>query len=297
MRCTAIVLAAGRGSRMGSDTPKQYLLLDGKPLFTFSLETMEKSRVLTDVVLVVPEEDIEFVAQLLGNNGQNFGQETALRERIQQEVQQKAQHSSEGAFYVSGAGNNNRCQIEKDNLIHENGQYGPFHKIRRIVAGGSERYFSVLNGLEAIDWPCDYVFIHDGARPFLDEPTIERLYETVQKTGACVAGMPSKDTVKITDGDGVVESTPNREKVWIVQTPQVFEQGLITRAYREMVEALPELTRRGIRITDDAMVAEYMLHTKVKLVEASYRNIKVTTPEDLVIAEAFSTTAAKNSFS
>lgn len=230
--CTAIVLAAGRGSRMGGSTPKQYMLLGGKPLFVHSLETMEKSAVMTDIVLVVPEDDIEYVRALLDQNG-------------------------------------------------------PFRKIRRIAPGGSERYYSVNNGLEAIDWPCGYVFIQDGARPFLDEPTIERLYEAVRETGACVAGMPSKDTVKITDGEGFVESTPNRESVWIIQTPQVFRKDLITEAYREMIRALPELTEKGIRITDDAMVAEYMLHTKVKLVEASYRNIKVTTPEDLLIAEAF----------
>ena len=80
---------------------------------------------------------------------------------------------------------------------------------------------------------------------------------------------------------------PRRSHVWIIQTPQVFERTLITQAYREMKEKLPELTAQGIHITDDAMVAEQMKQAKVRLVEASYRNIKITTPEDIAVAEAF----------
>lgn len=166
-------------------------------------------------------------------------------------------------------------------------QAGLGTKLRRIIAGGSERYYSVMNALNAIDWKCDYVFIHDGARPFIDGSTIKRLFDCVQKEMACVAGMPSKDTVKISDRDGFVESTPDRSRVWIIQTPQVFAFGLIRHAYRQMMDVLDTLKGRGVQITDDAMVAESMLSCKVKLVEASYRNIKITTPEDLIIARAF----------
>lgn len=166
-------------------------------------------------------------------------------------------------------------------------QAGLGTKLRKIVAGGSERYYSVMNALNSIDWDCDYVFIHDGARPFVDEPTIERLFDSVQKEMAAVAGMPSKDTVKIADGDGYVKTTPDRSRTWIIQTPQVFAFGLIRHAYRQMMDVLDTLKGKGVQITDDAMVAESMLSCNIKLVEASYRNIKITTPEDLVIAQAF----------
>lgn len=160
-------------------------------------------------------------------------------------------------------------------------------KVRGFVAGGAERYNSVYKGLQAIAWECDYVFIHDGARPFIDEPSLERLQQAVKECDACVAGMPSKDTVKIADEDGFVADTPDRTKVWIIQTPQVFRRELITEAYKEMIGDLPELTAKGVHITDDAMAAELMRHAKVKLVKASYRNIKITTPDDLAAAENF----------
>ena len=165
--------------------------------------------------------------------------------------------------------------------------YGLTKKIRKIAVGGKERVHSVANGLEAIDWPCDYVFIHDCARPFLDQETLQRLYETVQETRACVAGVPSKDTVKIVDADCNVETTPNRASVWIVQTPQVFSLDLIRDAHRKALAQEEELLSRGIVLTDDAMVAELAAGCRVRMVRSSYRNIKITTPEDLVIGEAF----------
>ena len=165
--------------------------------------------------------------------------------------------------------------------------YGLTQKVRKIAVGGKERVYSVASGLEAIDWPCDYVFIHDCARPFLDRETLQRLYETVQETGACAAGVPSKDTVKIVDADCNVETTPNRANVWIVQTPQVFSLDLIREAHRKILAQEEELLSRGIVITDDAMVAEYAAGCRVRMVRSSYRNIKITTPEDLVIGEAF----------
>ena len=126
-----------------------------------------------------------------------------------------------------------------------------------------------------------YVFIHDGARPFVDEAILRRAYDTVLQHGACVVGMPSKDTIKVVNTDGFAEETPDRAYLWQVQTPQVFEVPLIQEAYRKLGES-------GVtRVTDDAMVAELMLGTKVKLAEGSYENIKITTPEDLPIAELF----------
>ena len=110
---------------------------------------------------------------------------------------------------------------------------------------------------------------------------IERAYEAVKEHKACVIGMPVKDTIKIADKNGFASQTPDRKKVWQVQTPQTFEFQLIKDAYSRLLEEEPE------GITDDAMVVETMTDCKVKLVEGSYRNIKITTPEDLEIAAIF----------
>lgn len=163
-------------------------------------------------------------------------------------------------------------------------KYG-FKKVKAIVQGGKERYHSVCNGINAICWDCDYVFIHDGARPFVTQEILERAYEQVAKDNACVVGMPSKDTVKIADNDGYVSTTPQRARVWTVQTPQVFSYSLIKDAYTQLEEHEEDILKQGISITDDAMVVEYFNKIPVKLVEGSYQNIKITTPEDLKIAE------------
>lgn len=165
-------------------------------------------------------------------------------------------------------------------------KYG-FSKVRCVTAGGKERYHSVARGLAAINWECDYVFIHDGARPFVDHNMIERAFRTVQESSACVVGMPVKDTIKLADKNGYVESTPDRSLVWQIQTPQVFEKNLIAEAYEKLVSEEEILNDANILITDDAMVVEYFMNTPIKLVEGSYKNIKITTPEDLKIAEIF----------
>lgn len=157
--------------------------------------------------------------------------------------------------------------------------YG-FTKVKAVVAGGKERYHSVQNGLKACE-TADYVFIHDGARPFLNGEILERGLECVKEWKACVAGMPSKDTVKLVDERGVVCSTPDRKRVWNVQTPQVFSYALIADAYEKALQG--DCTD----ITDDAMVVEKYGSHPVKLYEGSYENIKLTTPEDLPVAETF----------
>lgn len=232
IKCTAVMLAAGMGLRMGGEIRKQYLMLGGMPMFLHSIRTMQESPIITDIVVMVHKDDVDVVRGLLD-------------------------------------------------------QYGCAEKLRRVVVGGKERVHSVAKGLEAIDWPCDYVFIHDCARPFLDQPTLERLFDTVQRTRACVAGVPSKDTVKIVDQNCDVETTPNRAGVWIVQTPQVFELDLIRNAHRKALAQEDYLSSQGIILTDDAMVAELSGECHVRMVMATYRNIKITTPEDLVIGDAF----------
>lgn len=155
--------------------------------------------------------------------------------------------------------------------------YG-FSKVRAVIPGGKERYDSVYAGLCACE-DSDYVFIHDGARPFLSNDMIRRGKEAVLDYGACVIGMPSKDTIKIADENGMVESTPSRNKVWNIQTPQIFSYTAIREAHEKARQ------QNMADITDDAMVLERFGNMKIKLVEGSYENIKITTPEDIVVAE------------
>lgn len=174
---------------------------------------------------------------------------------------------------VTGAGDEDYCKRE----IVE--RYG-ITKVSQIIAGGAERYLSVWNALQVIGED-GYVFIHDGARPFVDKEMLYRVYNQVVCHRACVVGMPVKDTIKISDENGFVKETPDRSRVWMVQTPQVFDMALVKRAYALLIE------KNETNVTDDAMVVEQMMKIPVKFVEGSYENIKITTPEDLKIGEIF----------
>lgn len=159
-----------------------------------------------------------------------------------------------------------------------------FSKVSQIVAGGKERYHSVHNGLKACE-DADIVLIHDGARPFVDDAIIARNINTVKEYDACVTGMPVKDTIKIADTEGFVQETPRRDLIWAIQTPQTFRYDLIKNAYDTFLNN-EEVNCKSYNVTDDAMVAELFGGLKVKLVEGSYNNVKITTPEDMVLAEA-----------
>lgn len=222
---TAIVLAAGKGSRMQSAVPKQYLELCGKPVLYYSLAAFEES-FIDEIILVAGKDDISY------------------------------------------------C---KEQIVE---RYG-FQKVTKIIAGGTERYLSVYQGLLAAE-EADYVYIHDGARPFVDAVILSDAKACVEQYQACVAGMPVKDTIKIVDAEDFAKETPERKYVWQVQTPQVFSYALVREAYDMLME-----DRDAYSVTDDAMVVETMLNYPVKLFQASYKNIKITTPEDLQIAELF----------
>lgn len=174
---------------------------------------------------------------------------------------------------VTGKGEIPYCEKE---IVEK---YG-FQKVERVIEGGSERYHSVYEGLKALPKDTEYVLIHDGARPMLTETIIENTIKAVQEHKACVVGMPVKDTIKITDENQFAAQTPNRANLWAVQTPQAFSYDIVWRAYSALME-------HEIPVTDDAMAVETFLQYPVKLVEGSYQNIKITTPEDLLIAEAF----------
>ena len=187
--------------------------------------------------------------------------------------------SVEDVVLVVGAGEEEYCKKEIVDRYE-------FTKVKSIVAGGKERYHSVFEGLQAVE-EADYVLIHDGARPFLTQEIIDRCIEGAKEYKACVAGMPVKDTIKLADDDGNIESTPQRSKVWMIQTPQAFEYSLIKEAYSLLIEQENRGIKTSIPVTDDAMVIEYFLNQKVHLVYGSYENIKITTPEDMKIAEVF----------
>ena len=217
MKNIAIILAAGKGKRMKTMKPKQFLSIGGEPMLTKSLQVFEKSPVIDEIIVVIDEKHKDECKRIVKNS---------------------------------------------------------FHKVKSIVIGGRERYDSVYAGLKACK-NCRYVFIHDSARPYVDQDIINRAYEAVKEFPACAVGMPAKDTVKIVNKDGYVLQTPPRDRVWIIQTPQVFRYDLIREAY----DIMAERSMKGI--TDDAMVVEASGISRVRLVEGSYDNIKITTPDDL----------------
>lgn len=177
---------------------------------------------------------------------------------------------------------------EKEKVLTDIVKKYNFKKVHDIVIGGKERYHSVMNALDAISahGGCKYVMIHDGARPLITGEIVAQIYGDTCVTKACVTAVRSKDTIKIADELGFAESTPNRSMVWNVQTPQSFEFSLIRSAYATLKEEEARPVQKGITVTDDAMVVETFTNNKVKLVEGSYENIKITTPDDMVYAEA-----------
>ncbi len=222
---TAIVLAAGRGTRMHADVQKQYMELLGRPVITYTLDAFERSSV-DEVILVVGEGEIPFA-----------------RKEI-----------------VEACG---------------------YQKVSQIVTGGKERYESVYRGLCAADAGSDdCVLIHDGARAFITPELIADCIRDVKDCGACVMAVPVKDTIKVVDKEQYALSTPDRSTMWQMQTPQCFRLTEIREAYRQMLQ-------NGDRsMTDDAMVMEQYGSRRVKMTMGSYENIKITTPEDLILGEA-----------
>ncbi len=237
---TAIVLAGGRGSRMKSNIPKQFMLIDDKPVIYYALKRFQENDIIDNIILVTTESDISYCKESI---------------------------------------------VNKYNLT----------KVTSITSGGKERYNSVYNGLVALEhFKNDndnqnisnevqhYVLIHDGARACISDSIIENCYNDVRKYKACVAAVPVKDTIKIADKEGFAINTPDRSTLWQIQTPQAFEYNIVKDAYDKMIID----DNRG-NITDDAMVVEKYSGIKVKMSLSEYTNIKITTPEDMVIAKMF----------
>lgn len=226
----AIVLAAGKGNRMQSSTPKQFMTIHGHPLLFYSLDVFQKS-FIDEILVVTSEDSIDYV---------------------QNEIVLKYQ----------------------------------FTKVKSVIQGGAERYNSVWAALKELEnSTCDYVYIHDGARPCIDEELLERLSVSLVSNHACITGVPVKDTIKEVNEKGYVTATPKRSSLWAVQTPQCFSYPIIKKAYQEMINTVSSGEYSSKEITDDAMVLENFSDERVQIVLGSYNNVKVTTPEDISLVE------------
>ena len=221
--CTAVIVAAGKGKRMGTDISKQFLPLCGKEILTHTVEVFEKADRIRDIVLVTGTDSLQDVQDMVW-------------------------------------------------------EYG-WQKVISVVAGGKERQDSVWNGLQAVSEDTEIVLIHDGVRPFVTEEILDLSIETAVEMGGCAAGVPAKDTIKVCNSENIAIDTPDRSTLWQIQTPQTFRKELIVKAY-EQAKA------EGFLGTDDASLAENSGYS-VKVIMGSYRNIKITTKEDLLIGEAF----------
>lgn len=219
----AIVLSAGKGTRMNMNISKQYIEVLGFPVLYYTLKAFENADV-DEIIITTGKDDVDFVKNDI---------------------------------------------VNKYNIS----------KITHVVPGGKERYDSVMEGLNYVE-DDDYVLIHDGARPLIKKDTINNIIREVKEKSAVIAAVPVKDTIKIVE-NGVAISTPDRRKLYQIQTPQAFRGEIIKNAYKEMVKI------KDTTITDDSMVVEKYSEYRVSVVESDYTNIKITTKEDIDIMKTF----------
>ena len=221
MRTVAIIVAAGKGERVGAKLPKQFLNIGNKPILAHTLEKFEKARLVNEVVVVVSEDYLGF------------------------------------------------CSREIIDAYE-------FGKIKRVVSGGKHRQDSVFNGLKSIDSNIDIVLIHDGARPFVKSQKIDQIIRACQKDGSTILALPIKETIKRVE-KGKVITTLDRSKIWSVQTPQAFP-------YKVILDAYKKAKKDKFIATDDSLLVE-RVGIEVRVIEGDNDNIKITTIQDLEMAE------------
>lgn len=224
-KATALIMAAGKGTRMNADINKQYMEIAGIPVLARTLGAFQKCDEIDAIVIVINEDEL------------------------------------------------NLC---KNNIVE---RYN-FTKVKALVSGGSERQNSVYKGLCSLEDKDGLVLIHDGARPFVSQQNIIDCISAIKTYGACGVGVRLKDTLKISDRDGFVAQTPDRSNLWSIQTPQGFYIPIILAAHEKAIQD-------DFLGTDDMMLVERQ-GIPVKIVEGSYQNIKITTPDDLIIGESIS---------
>ena len=219
---SAIILAGGKGKRMGSAISKQFIDIKGKPIIYYTLKKFSENKKIDNIIVVLPEDEVKY-----------------FKENI----------------------------LKKYEL-----------RINKIVIGGKERQDSVYNALKSLkNSSTDIVFIHDGARPFISERIINEGIKFAEIYGAAAPGVMPKDTIKVKNEKNFSVDTPNRANLVSIQTPQVFK-------FDEILECHEKIRYNGEMVTDDTMVVEKYGYS-VYLYDGEYTNIKVTTPEDLILAE------------
>ncbi len=222
MKTIAIILAGGKGKRMGAPVSKQFIEIDDKPVIYYTIKKFEEVEEINEIILVLPKDEIDYFKTNIQNRF-NFN-------------------------------------------------------ISRIIEGGAERQDSVYNALRSVE-DADIVLIHDGARAFVTNEIIKNGIRYAKEYGAAAPGVMPKDTIKVKDKDSFSKDTPIRERLVAVQTPQCFNYSLIKECHENV-------KREKKIVTDDTMVVEQYGHN-VYLYEGEYKNIKITTKEDLILAKAF----------
>ena len=219
---SAIILAGGKGKRMGSAISKQFIDIKGKPIIYYTLKKFSENKKIDNIIVVLPEDEVKY-----------------FKENI----------------------------LKKYEL-----------RINKIVIGGKERQDSVYNALKSLkNSSTDIVLIPDGARPFISERIINEGIKFAEIYGAAAPGVMPKDTIKVKNEKNFSVDTPNRANLVSIQTPQVFK-------FDEILECHEKIRYNGEMVTDDTMVVEKYGYS-VYLYDGEYTNIKVTTPEDLILAE------------
>ena len=219
---SAIILAGGKGKRMGSAISKQFIDIKGKPIIYYTLKKFSENKKIDNIIVVLPEDEVKY-----------------FKENI----------------------------LKKYEL-----------RINKIVIGGKERQDSVYNALKSLkNSSTDIVLIHDGARPFISERIINEGIKCAEIYGSAAPGVMPKDTIKVKNEKNFSVDTPNRANLVSIQTPQVFK-------FDEILECHEKIRYNGEMVTDDTMVVGKYGYS-VYLYDGEYTNIKVTTPEDLILAE------------
>ena len=219
MKITAIIVAGGKGTRMGADKNKVFLTIGGREILHYTVSAFEWNKNVDEIIIVTGKNDIETCTELIKNSN--------------------------------------------------------FKKVRCITEGGKTRQQSVMNGLMLSDG--DLVLIHDGARALVTDNEIDNAIEECMRFGAAAAGVKCKDTLKSVDKNGFITATIDRESTYLIQTPQAFKLSDIKELHQKA-------HAEGFSATDDCMIAEHY-GVRVKISCGSYENIKLTTPEDMLIAE------------
>ena len=230
---TAIIMAAGSGTRMRSETRKQFMVINGMPIVAYSIKAFQDNDNIDSIVVVVPSGSIDDTLAMCIRLG--------------------------------------------------------FSKVKSIAEGSDKRFKSVYNGLLSVPEGTDYVLIHDGVRPMIDQALIDRCCKYVVMTRACVAAVPVTDTIKRANSQGFAAETLDRATLWSIQTPQSFSYPLLLDAYKSLNKTIEDYGTDESKITDDAVIVENMTDCHVRIIEGDPKNIKITTPNDLIVAKAYLT--------